>query len=64
MEFSVAEMYLGAWAIVMTILWVKKHEEMRMFRYMTIHHLRRLIKKEVRLVDDGKTFIFEEIKKC
>jgi hypothetical protein len=57
-----AEMYLGAWAIVMTILWVKKREEMRMFRYMTIHHLRRLHKKEVRLVDDGTSFVFEEIK--
>jgi hypothetical protein len=59
-----AEMFLGAWAIVMTMLWVKKREEMRMFRYMTVYHLRRLIKKEVRLVDDGTSFVFEEIKKC
>ena len=57
-----AEMFLGAWAIVMTMLWVKAREELRMFRYMTVQHLRRLIKKEVRLVDDGKAFIFEEIK--
>jgi len=62
MEFSVAEMFLGAWAIGMTMLWVKAREEMRMFRYMTVHHLRRLIKKEVRLVDDGTSFVFEEIK--
>jgi len=62
MEFSMAEMFLGAWAIVMTMLWVKKREELRMFRYITIHHLRRLYKKEVRLVDDGNAFIFEEIK--
>jgi len=64
MEFSVAEMFLGSWAIVMTMLWVKAREEMRMFRYMTVHHLRRLYKKEVRLVDDGTSFVFEEIKKC
>jgi hypothetical protein len=64
MEFSMAEMFLGAWEIGMTMLWVKAREEMRMFRYMTIHHLRRLIKKEVRLVDDGTSFVFEEIKKC
>jgi hypothetical protein len=57
-----AEMFLGAWAIGMTMLWVKAREELRMFRYMTVQHLRRLIKKEVRLVDDGKAFIFEEIK--
>ena len=62
MEFSMAEMFLGAWAIGMTMLWVKAREELRMFRYMTVQHLRRLIKKEVRLVDDGKAFIFEEIK--
>jgi len=62
MEFSVAEMFLGSWAIGMTMLWVKAREEMRMFRYMTVHHLRRLIKKEVRLVDDGTSFVFEEIK--
>jgi len=64
MEFSVAEMFLGAWAIGMTMLWVKAREEMQMFRHMTVHHLRRLIKKEVRLVDDGTSFVFEEIKKC
>ena len=62
MEFSMAEMFLGAWAIVMTMLWVKAREEMRMFRYMTVHHLRRLINKEVRLVDNGTSFVFEEIK--
>lgn len=62
MTFSLAEMFLGAWAIVMTVLWVKTKEDMRLMRWMTIHHLRRLYKKEVRLVDDGKAFIFEEIK--
>lgn len=62
MEFSITEIFLGAWAIVMTVLWVKAREELRMFRYMTIYHLRRLYRKEVQLVDDGTSFVFEEIK--
>ena len=62
MTFSLAEMFLGAWAIVMTVLWVKAKEDMRFMRWMTIHHLRRLYKKEVVLVDTGTHFEFKEIK--
>jgi len=62
MTFSLAEMFLGAWAIVATVLWVKAKEEMRLMRWMTIHHLRRLYKKEVVLVDTGTHFEFKEIK--
>ena len=46
----------------MTVLWVKTKEEMKFMRYMTIHHLRRLYKKEVVLVDTGTHFEFKEIK--
>ena len=62
MAFSLAEMFLGAWAIVMTVLWVKTKEEMRFMKFITIHHLRRLHKKEVVLVDTGTHFEFKEIK--
>ena len=62
MEFSMAEMFLGAWAIVVTVLWVKTKEEMRFMKFITIHHLRRLHKKEVVLVDTGTHFEFKEIK--
>ena len=62
MTFSLAEMFLGAWAIVMTVLWVKAKEEMRFMKFITIHHLRRLHKKEVVLVDTGTHFEFKEIK--
>jgi hypothetical protein len=61
MAFSLAEMFLGAWAIVMTVLWVKAKEEMRFMKFITIHHLRRLHKKEVVLVDTGTHFEFKEI---
>ena len=61
MAFSLAEMFLGAWAIVMTVLWVKAKEEMRFMKFTTIHHLRRLHKKEVVLVDTGTHFEFKEI---
>ena len=62
MAFSLAEMFLGAWEIVMTVLWVKAKEEMRFMKFITIHHLRRLHKKEVVLVDTGTHFEFKEIK--
>ena len=62
MSLSLAEMFLGAWAIVMTVLWVKTKEEMRFMKFITIHHLRRLHKKEVVLVDTGTHFEFKEIK--
>jgi hypothetical protein len=62
MTFSLAEMFLGAWAIVMTVLWVKAKEDMKLLRWMTTHHLRRLHKKEVVLVDTGTHFEFKEIK--
>ena len=62
MEFSMAEMFLGAWAIVMTMLWVKSREEIKLFRVVTLMHLRRLVRKEVELVDTGAAFEFKEIK--
>ena len=62
MIFSLAEMFLGAWAIVMTVLWVKSKEDMKLFRHMTIHNLRRLAKREVQLIDTGTHFEFKEIK--
>ena len=62
MTFSLAELFLGAWAIVMTIQWLKAKEDMNLMRLMTIHHLRRLYKKEVVLVDTGTHFEFKEIK--
>ena len=61
MAFSLAELFLGAWAIVVTVLWVRAKEDMKFMRYMTIHHLRRLHKKEVVLVDTGTHFEFKEI---
>jgi hypothetical protein len=62
MAFSLAELFLGVWAIVMTVLWVRAKEEMRFMQYVTVHHLRRLYKKEVVLVDTGTAFEFKEIK--
>ena len=62
MAFSLAELFLGAWAIVVTVLWVRAKEDMKLMRCMTIHHLRRLHKKEVVLVDTGTHFEFKEIK--
>jgi hypothetical protein len=62
MTFSLAELFLGAWAILMTIQWLKAKEDMNLMRSMTIHHLRRLYKKEVVLVDTGTHFEFKEIK--
>jgi hypothetical protein len=62
MTFSLAELFLGAWAIVMTIKWVNAKEDMKLMRSMTIHYLRRLYKKEVVLVDTGTHFEFKEIK--
>jgi hypothetical protein len=62
MAFSLAELFLGTWAIVVTVLWVRTKEEMRFMQYVTVHHLRRLYKKEVVLVDTGTAFEFKEIK--
>ena len=62
MEFSLAEVFLGAGAVVMTVLWVRSKEEARLFRFLTVMNLRRLIKKEVELVDTGESYEFKEIK--
>jgi hypothetical protein len=62
MEFSLAEIFLGTWAVVMTVLWVRTRETIKLFRYMTIVNLRRLYKKEVELVDTGSAYEFKEIK--
>jgi len=62
MEFSLAEIFLGTWAVVMTVLWVRTRENIKLFRYMTIVNLRRLYKKEVELVDTGSAYEFKEIK--
>ena len=62
MELSLAEIFFGLWAIVMTVLWVKNKENMKLFRYVTVHNLRRLYNKEVELVDTGISFEFKEIK--
>jgi len=62
MEFSLAEVFLGAWAVVMTVLWVRSKEEARLFRFLTVMNLRRLIKKEVELVDTGESYEFKEMK--
>lgn len=62
MTFSIAEMFLIAWAIVMTVLWARATEEIVSFKRVTVYHLRRLYNKEVTLVDTGSAFIFEEIK--
>jgi len=62
MEFSLAEIFLGTWAVVMTVLWVRTRETIKLFRYMTIVNLRRLYKKEVELIDTGSAYEFKEIK--
>jgi hypothetical protein len=62
MEFSFAEVFLGTWAVVMTVLWVRTRETIKFFRYITVMNLRRLYKKEVELIDTGSAYEFKEIK--
>jgi hypothetical protein len=62
MEFSLAEVFLGTWAVVMTVLWVRSREVMKLYRYHTVINLRRLYRKEVQLIDTGDSYEFKEIK--
>jgi hypothetical protein len=62
MTLSIAEIFLIAWALLMTFLWVRSVDDFVSFKRVTVYHLRRLHNKEVTLVDTGSAFIFEEIK--
>jgi len=62
MEFSLAEIFLGGWAVVMTILWVKCKEHHKLYKLMTLMHLKRLANKEVEVIDTGTAYEFKEIK--
>lgn len=62
MAFSAAEMFLGLWAFVMTVLWVKEKEMFRTYRLITMMTYKRLSQKQIEIVDTGEHFEFKEIK--
>ena len=62
MTFSEAEMFLGLWAFVMTVLWVREKESFKTYRIITMMTYKRLSKKQIEVVDTGEHFEFKEIK--
>ena len=62
MTFSDAEMFLGLWAFVMTVLWVREREVFRTYRMVTLMTFKRLSKKQIEVVDTGEHYEFKEIK--
>jgi hypothetical protein len=62
MEFSLAEVFLGAWAVVMTVLWVKSKEHHKLYKIVTLMNLKRLANKEIEVIDTGTAYEFKEIK--
>ena len=62
MTFSDAEMFLGLWAFVMTVLWVREREVFRTYRMVTLKTFKRLSKKQIEVVDTGEHYEFKEIK--
>jgi len=63
MEVTLAELFLFAWAAVVTLLWQQAKHEFRMHRMMTGELFKRIADGRIKVVETEDSFDIVEVKK-
>jgi len=61
MYFEISELFLMAWAIIMTVLWVRTKERLRFLEYRIGNTLSGVAKGKLKVIDHGDHCEVEEI---
>jgi len=61
MYFEISELFLMAWAIIMTVLWVRAKERLKFLEYRIGNTLAGVAKGKLKVIDHGDHCEVEEI---
>ena len=61
MELSIAEIFLGVWAVSATVLWQRKVYRHERFMHFTVMQLKKLVDGKARIIDTGHSIEIRDI---